>query len=63
MTRATRAGLRPSVTALVARLGKDLADQANRLTGRGGAILSTAEGDERDRLAYFEAVAGDRRAA
>jgi hypothetical protein len=63
VTRATRAGLRPSVTALVARLGKDLADQANRLTGRGGAILSTAEGDERDRLAYFEAVAGDRRAA
>lgn len=63
VTRATRAGLRPSVTAFVARLGKDLADQANRLAGRGGAILSTAEGDERDRLAYFEAVAGDRRAA
>ena len=63
VTRATRAGLRPSVAALVSRLGKDLADQMNRLTGRGGAILSTAEGDEGDRLAYFEAVARDGRTA
>jgi hypothetical protein len=35
----------------------------NRLTGRGGTILSTAEGDESDRLAYFEAVAESRRVA
>jgi hypothetical protein len=63
VTRATRAGLRPSMAALVSRLGNDLADQVNRLTGRGGAILSTAEGDEGDRLAYFEAVARDGRAA
>ena len=49
--------------AFVARLGKDLTDQVNQLTGRGGAILSTAEGDESDRIAYFEAVAQSRRIA
>jgi hypothetical protein len=63
VTRATRSGLAPSMMAFVARLGNDLADQVNRLTGRGGAILSTAEGDESDRLAYFEAVAHSRRVA
>jgi hypothetical protein len=63
VTRATRAGLAPSVAALVSRLGADLAEQASRLTGRGGAILSTAEGDESDRLAYLDAVVRGRRAA
>jgi hypothetical protein len=63
VTRATRSGLAPSVMALVARLGNDVADQVKRLTGRSSAILSTAEGDESDRLAYFEAVAHSRRAA
>jgi len=63
VTRATRSGLAPSVMAFVARLGKDVTDQVNRLTGRGGTILSTAEGDESDRLAYFEAVAQSRRVA
>ena len=62
VTRATRSGLAPSVMAFVARLGNDLADQVHRLTGRGGAI-STAEGDESDRLAYFDAVAQNRRVA
>jgi len=51
------------VAALVSRLGADLAEQVSRLTGHGGAILSTAEGDESDRLAYFEAVAQGRRVA
>jgi Uncharacterised nucleotidyltransferase len=63
VTRATRAGLAPSVAALVSRLGADLAERASRLTGRGGAILSTAEGDESDRLAYLDAVVRGRRAA
>jgi hypothetical protein len=63
VTRATRAGLGPSVAALVSRLGADLAEPVSRLTGHGGAILSTAEGDESDRLAYFEAVAQGRRVA
>ncbi|MDX6521681.1 MAG: hypothetical protein QOJ31_441 [Gaiellales bacterium] len=63
VTRATRAGLAPSVAALVSRLGADLAEQASRLAGRGGAILSTAEGDESDRLAYLDAVVRGRRAA
>jgi hypothetical protein len=63
VTRATRAGLGPSVAALISRLGADLAGQVSRLTGHGGAILSTAEGDESDRLAYFDAVAQGRRVA
>jgi hypothetical protein len=63
VTRATRSGLAPSVMAFVARLGNDLADQVTRLTGRGGAILSTAEGDESDRLAYFDAVGQGRSVA
>lgn len=63
VTRATRAGLVPSVGALVSRLAADLAGQANRLAGRGGAILSTAEGDESDRLAYLDAVVRGRQAA
>jgi hypothetical protein len=63
VTRATRSGLAPSAMALVARFGNDVADQVKRLTGRSSAILSTAEGDESDRLAYFEAVAQSRRAA
>jgi hypothetical protein len=49
--------------AFVSRLGSGLSDQLHRLLGRGEAMLSTAEGDESDRLAYFEAVVSDRRAA
>ncbi len=60
VTRATRAGLAPSVAALVARLVADLSEQANHAVGRGGAILSDSDGDESDRLAYFEAVVRDR---
>jgi hypothetical protein len=61
VTRATRSGALPSLAALLSRLAADMAARLARLTGRSGAILSAAEGDERDRMAYFEAVAAERR--
>jgi hypothetical protein len=62
VTRATRGGLIASMTALASRLAGDAGARMGRLAGRRRTILSAA-GDDADRMAYFEAVQGERRAA
>jgi hypothetical protein len=62
VTRATRNGLGTSLRALAARLGDDLADHGGRRFGRGRSIRASG-GDERDRMAYFEAIQSGRNAA
>ena len=61
VTRATRRGLTASVRALVARVGDDVAAQGAQLVGRRRTILASG-GDERDRMAYFEAIQSGRTA-
>ena len=62
VTRATRRGLAASMWSLVTRFGDDVTSQGAQLVGRNRTILA-AGGDERDRMAYFEAIQSDRRAA
>jgi hypothetical protein len=47
---------------LVTRFGDDVTSQGAHLLGRHRTILA-AGGDERDRMAYFDAIQSDRRAA
>jgi Uncharacterised nucleotidyltransferase len=62
VTRATRGGLAPSMRALVSRLAGDSRDRLGGIFGRRRAIVASG-GDESDRMAYFEAVRDERRAA
>jgi hypothetical protein len=62
VTRATRGGLAPSLSALVLRGWQDVAARLGPLFGRRRAIAA-AGGTESDRMAYFEAVREGRRAA
>jgi hypothetical protein len=62
VTRATRSSLGASMWSLVTRFGDDVTSQGAHLLGRHRTILA-AGGDERDRMAYFDAIQSDRRAA
>jgi Uncharacterised nucleotidyltransferase len=62
VTRATRSGLAPSVRALAGRLTGDGRDRLAGMVGRRRAIAASG-GDDSDRMAYFEAVRDERRAA
>ena len=62
VTRATRGGLAASLRALAGRVAGDTRDRLGGMVGRRRAIAASG-GDDSDRMAYFEAVRDERRAA